>query len=159
MTDISHLSPQSRVWIYQSNVPFQSDLQAEIDQQIRSFTDQWVSHNRQLFAYGGLFHQRFIVLMVDETQAGASGCSIDSSVRFIQHLEQTYGVDLFDRLRFSYQTDQGIETVTKGEFAKRYADGLINDHTLVFDTLVSTKQGFEEQFLKPLGESWHKRMV
>ena len=41
----------------------------------------------------------------------------------------------------------------------RQLKGQINDHTLVFDTLVESKAAFDAGWLKPLSESWHARLV
>jgi hypothetical protein len=153
------LPEATRVWIYQSNKPFDEKDLPSIQAQIVRFTRQWVSHNSQLRAFGNVFHNRFIVLMVDESQTGASGCSIDASVQFIKNLERTYGIDLFDRMTFAYRDGEFVKTVPREEFARLYKDGKINDETLVFDNLVTNKGDFEQNWLKPLGKSWHKQMV
>lgn len=153
------LPATTRVWIYQSSTPFAEEDVKQIQSYIDQFARSWVSHNQQLRAYGDLLHRRFVILMVDESQAGASGCSIDKSIAFLKALQSEYGVDLFDRMRFSFLANQEVETVSRDEFARLYRDGLINDDTPVFDTLVNTKADFAEQWIKPLGRSWHKRMV
>ncbi len=153
------LPETSRIWIYQSNRPFTAEELPLVKAQLDQFTKQWVSHSNQLTAIGKILHDRFIVLMVDESRAGASGCSIDSSVHFLKSLQSQFGVDLFDRMRFSYQDADNVHTVTRDEFAELYANGTINDNTLVFDTLVNSKKAFDEGWLKPLKNSWHARMV
>ncbi len=159
MQDYQSLSDQSKVWIYQSNRPFSEEETSQIRSYVQQFAQQWVSHNRQLKAYGEVYHQRFIVLMVDETAAGASGCSIDKSVHFMKQIEQKFGVDLFDRMRFSVKGPDGIKTISRDTFADWYANGQIDNETIVFDTLVADKAAFDQSFEKSLGESWHKRMV
>jgi len=67
----------SRVWVYQSNRAFTDNEVEKINEQLTLFVDKWVSHNQALKAYGAVYHNQFVVLMVDESQAGASGCSID----------------------------------------------------------------------------------
>jgi hypothetical protein len=153
------LSKNTRVWIYQSNQPFAAKDIANIQQQIQDFAQAWISHNRHLRAHAEVLHHRFIVLMVDESQAGASGCSIDASVHFLKNLQAEYGVDLFDRMRFSYLDGKEVKTVSKDEFKKLYDEGKINDATPVFDTLVNNKHDFDSNFIKPLQQSWHKRFV
>lgn len=153
------LPASTRVWIYQSNNPFAEENSKQIKSYIEQFARSWVSHNQQLRAYGDLLHDRFVILMVDESQAGASGCSIDKSVAFLKALQAEYGVDLFDRMRFSYLAGQEVQTVSRDEFARLYQEGRINDETPVFDTLVNTKADFEEKWIRPLGQSWHKRLV
>lgn len=159
MWELLSLDDASKVWIYQADRFFTNEEKAEIEQEISAFVDKWSSHNRQLKAYGNLFHHKFICLMVDETQAGASGCSIDSSVHFIQYLEKKYGVNLFDRLNYSYLVGKEIRTIPHAEFSDAYAKGLIDDETLMFDNLVKTKADFIRKWTVPLGESWFKRMI
>lgn len=160
LVPVSELPADSRVWIYQSTRPFTEVEAQTIQTQLLRFVDQWTSHSRELRGSALVLHQRFVVLIVDEKSAGASGCSIDASVRFMKHLEEQYGVDLFDRLHFSYRTADGrAQTLNREAFAGAYADGTLTDATPVFDTLVKTKGELETRFLKPLGESWHARMV
>ena len=160
MQDYQTLSDQSKVWIYQSNRVFADKDVPKIRAYVRQFAAQWISHNRQLKAFGDVFHNRFIVLMVDESQAGASGCSIDKSVYFLKELQNEFEVDLFDRMSFSFVAPDGtVMTVPREEFAKSYAEGKISDETPVFDTLVATKGAFDREFKKPLSASWHRRMV
>ncbi|RMG88572.1 MAG: hypothetical protein D6714_00470 [Bacteroidetes bacterium] len=153
------LSDTSRVWIYQSSRPFKDEELPRLRAELRDFVQNWASHNMDLKAFGDIFHNRFIVLMVDESQAGASGCSIDASVRFIKYLEQTFDTNLFDRMTFAWRDGNTIKTAPKEQFARLYAEGKINDHTLVFDNLVKTKAEFDGEWIKPLALSWHKRMV
>lgn len=159
MTAIEILPDTSRVWIYQSSRPFTATEAANIEVEVQRFAAQWVSHSRQLQAFGALYHQQFVVLMVDESQAGASGCSIDSSVNFIRFLEGKYGVDFFDRMTFAYQIGEEVKTASKADFKSLYAEGVVNEETLVFDNLVKTKGDFTRSWKKPLAQSWHKRFV
>jgi hypothetical protein len=159
MDTYSQMPGEAKVWIYQSNRPFTGDELRELEVQISQFADEWVSHNVKLRAFGAVYLKQFIVLMVDESQAGASGCSIDRSTYFLKLVERNFGVELFDRLTFAYRNSDEVHTVPKEEFARLYRDGAINDDTLVFDNLVTTKEAFEKAWIKPLGESWHKRLV
>jgi len=160
LTSIDALPATTRVWIYQSSRPFTEAETEQVREHIQRFVSQWVSHNRALRAAAEVLHHRFVLLMVDESQADASGCSIDASVHFLKGLQAEFGVDLFDRMRFSYEDANGqVHTLNRDDFAKAYAAGTIRDETIVFDTLVDQKGAFDEQFRKPLKDSWHARMV
>ena len=159
MTDYKLLPDTSRVWIYQAQAPLSPKNAQEIETHLTKFADTWVSHNNQLHAFAKVYHHQFLVLMVDENQAGASGCSIDKSVHFMQQLEQHYNIVLFDRMTFTYKDGETIKSAPKQEFAALYKAGTIDDTTLVFDNLIKTKKDFDTQWIKPLGTSWHKRMV
>lgn len=153
------LPDTTRVWVYQSNRPFTQEEGAEIKSIAQQFAQRWVSHSQQLRAYATLVHDRFLILMVDESGAGASGCSIDSSVAFVKSLQANYAVNFFDRMQFSFQDEAQVKTLSRADFSQWYQSGKINDQTLVFDTLVKNKAELEQNFVKPLKESWHARMV
>jgi len=153
------LPDTTRVWIYQASRPIPDEKVPLVREKIQNFARNWVSHNRALQSHGDIWHNRFVVLMVDESQAGASGCSIDASVRFLKALQAELGVDLFDRMIFSIKQEEEIQSLGREEFARWYSEGKINDETLVFDTLVNNKKDLKENWIKPLGKSWHKRMV
>ncbi len=160
LAPLTELDPRSRVWVYQSNRPFTAGELPWVREQLAAFATQWVSHNRQLRAAADVLHDRFVVLAVDETAAPASGCSIDSSVRFLKQLQGELGVDLFDRMNFSYRGGEGrVETVPREEFTRRYQAGEIDGETTVFDPLVKNRGELDAGFEKPLRQSWHARMV
>lgn len=155
----SEFSPESRVWIYQASRVFQDKEVAELQQRLKAFADSWVSHNRQLKAAGLLLHNQFVILLVDESRADASGCSIDKSVHFLKALEVEYGLSLFDRMTFAFLGEDGVNTAPRDEFRQLFREGLIHDDTFVFDNLVKTRAELESGWIKPLRDSWHKRLV
>ncbi len=65
---------------------------------LNAFVSEWASHGNQLFGAADVLHNRFVVIALDESKAGASGCSIDSSVRCVKHLGETFSIHFFDRL-------------------------------------------------------------
>ena len=159
MQPFNQFPDASRVWIYVAAKPITSSQLTEINQVLEDFAERWTAHNQALKAYAKVHDEHFVVLMVDETQAGASGCSIDTSVRFIQQLEQDYQLVLLDRMIFAYQKDHKAITVNAEELATLYRNGEIEDRTLVYNPLIQRKSDFESKWLIPLEDSWHKRMV
>lgn len=126
---------------------------------IADFTAQWTAHNMQLKATGQVYFNRFIVLLVDETQAGASGCSIDKSVHFIKQIEEKLGVSLFNRQLIAYKKGEDINTFLLSEIDKYAANGELTPETVFFNNTVTTKQQFDEQWQQPIAQSWMKRYL
>ena len=147
---------ESKVWIYQSERPFNAKEITSINESIKNFTQQWTAHNQQLKATGCVIEDRFILLMVDETQAGASGCSIDKSVHFIQQLQDQFKTNLFNRLLLSYQADDGIKTISLSDLKNEVAMGALTASTIIFNTTIQTKNQFETEWMQAAGESWLK---
>jgi len=161
MTTPTHtFSDQSRIWIYQSGREFGEAEIEKINGHLKQFAEKWVSHQQQLIAHGEVLHGRFIVLMVDDVQGnGASGCSIDTSVKFVQELGKAYETDLFNRLEFAYFKEGSVKVVHKCELPALFASGVITDQTLFFDNLVKNKGELKERWMVPLKDSWHRRFV
>ena len=146
--------PLSRVWIYQSNRLFSLSEALEIEELLNKFGAEWRSHGAEVNAYCNLFFGQFIVLMADETQAGVSGCSTDSSVRFIKDLGQRFNVDLFNRTNLAFYIKDKIQVLPLNQLHYATDNGFINADTLYFNNLVQNKKELETSWIIPIKESW-----
>ncbi len=151
---------ESRVWIYQADRPFEEGDITQINEDIDSFCQAWTSHNQELRALGGVMHDLFVVLVVDETMASTSGCSIDKSVAFVKSLEQKYHRRLLERNNVAWLDDnEQLHTIPLQELKEAVANGQMNLNTPVFDNLVATRKEYISRWTVPLGESWMKRFI
>ncbi|SFH20065.1 ABC transporter ATPase [Pedobacter insulae] len=148
-------SPQSKIWIYQSNRAFTANEVIEIQQKLDEFTAQWTAHGHQLKAKAEIRYNFFIVLIVDQESANATGCSIDSSVRVIKEIEQTYNVDLFDRFNVAYKINDEVYVNSKEDFETLISIKNVTSETIVFNNLVQTLAEYETKWEVPLVQSWH----
>ena len=73
------------------------------------FLNQWTSHGNDLQAGVNLPYDRFIVLGLNESIQSASGCSIDSSVRFIQSIEEQFDIVLLDKMNVTFKSQNTID--------------------------------------------------
>lgn len=152
-----NLPEESKIWIYQSNRKFSDDEFAEIDEATKSFVEDWAAHGSGLEASYQLRYNRFIILAVNQDTQAATGCSIDSSVRFIQDLEQKYSVDLLDKMNVTYKLGAHIAHKPLSEFKKMAKDKAVSENTIVFNNLVNTVGEWNEFWEVPANESWHSR--
>ncbi|NQX43637.1 hypothetical protein SAMN05421820_12211 [Pedobacter steynii] len=151
-------SPQSKVWVYQSNRPFTDNEVTSIQQKLNDFTAQWKAHGHQLNAKAEVLHHFFIVFTVDEASAGVTGCSIDSSVRIIKEIEQEYKVDLFDRFNMAYKVDGKVIVTNKEDFETLVSIKKVGPETVVFNNLVQTLDEFQNKWEVPFEQSWHSKV-
>ncbi|HVW15866.1 MAG TPA: hypothetical protein VHB54_18695 [Mucilaginibacter sp.] len=153
-----HFSEQSRVWVYQSDRELTNQETAEIQNTLDRFAAEWTAHNHQLKAKAEVRYNRFLVLIVDESQAGASGCSIDKSVNFLKRMEQEYGINLFDRFNLAYRDGEKVLSAPRHEFEELLKSGKIGNNTIVFNNLVPTLADLETKWEVPFRESWHPQL-
>ncbi len=156
---LGNMPDHSRVWIYQSDRPFTDKEAQAIKHALQIFTKNWAAHGKALTAAGDVLYNCFVILMVDEQLAGASGCSIDSSVHFIKTIEQTYHVNLFNRLNITYKINEKINIVSPKEFKNLIQTGEIGPQTTVFNNLVQDKSSFMTNWEIMVQDSWCKKFL
>ena len=159
LKEFNELPDDSRVWIFQANRSFTEDEMAEIKVRISSFLEEWTAHGKELTAGFVIKYNRFIILGLDQTNGGASGCSIDAQVHFIQELEKIYEVDLLDRMNVSFKQGKFIAYKDLKEFKKMVKQKAVSANTIVFNNLVNSKAEFEEHWEVPMTDSWHSRFL
>ncbi len=148
-------SPQSRVWIYQSDRKFTVSEETEILDKLSAFTNQWKAHGNELLAKAEIRYGYFIILTVDESQAGVTGCSIDSSVRLIKDIEQAFQVDLFNRFNIAYKLDEEVKVQGKEDFETLVNIKQVTADTIVFNNMVQNLEELNTKWEVPFRDSWH----
>jgi hypothetical protein len=148
-------SENSRVWIYQSDKKLADAVVQQIQERLNNFTAEWTAHNNQLKAKAEIRYNRFLILIVDETQAGASGCSIDKSVNFMKRLEQEFNLNLFDRFNLAYRDADEVLSLPRHSFEDLLKQGSINTNTIVYNNLVQNLTELETKWEVPFKDSWH----
>ena len=151
--------PSSRVWIYQSNRLLMMSEALKLEEMLEEFVAQWNSHGQKVKGFGTLFFGQFIILMADETMAGVSGCSTDSSVRFIKEVEKDFHIQLLDRQLLAFWHKDKVQTLPLSQVTYALENGIINGETLYFNNNANTMANFEEEWLLPVRESWLKKYL
>lgn len=151
--------PASRVWVYQASRLLTMSEALDAEERLNSFAEQWQSHGADVKAAGLLFFGQFVILIADETHAGVSGCSTDSSVRFIKLLEAAYGINLFDRTSLAFVIKDKVQVLPYAQLQYALDNGFITPDTLYFNNLVANKAELENKWIVPLRESWLKDRV
>ena len=149
----------SRVWVYQSSRLFALSEALEIELMLKNFAAEWKSHGVPVKGAGYLFFGQFIILMADETATGVSGCSTDSSVRLIKNIEQSFGVNMFDRLNLAFVINDKVQLLPMTQLQYAFDNQFINADTLYFNNLVQTKEELEENWQIPIRQSWLAKKI
>jgi hypothetical protein len=157
--EYKHLIPlefaaDSRVWIYQSSRLFTLSEALEIEEALNQFSEKWLSHGAEVEGWANLLFGQFLVIMADESNTGVSGCSTDSSVRFVKSLGEKYGVDFFNRTSLSFLVNEKIQQVPLNQLSYAFENGFIKPDTLYFNNLVQTRSELENNWIIPVKNSW-----
>lgn len=156
-TPFETLPDESKIWIYQSNRKLSDAEVAEIEVDLKAFIEEWSAHGTALEASFLLKYNRFIILAVNQEVQQATGCSIDSSVVFIQQLESKYGIDLLDKINVTYKQGEFLTHKSLVDFKRMAKEKAVSENTIVFNNLVNTIEEWKESWEVPASESWHSR--
>lgn len=92
------LPDSSRVWLYLANRPMDDTELNFANEKLELFLSSWAAHSKKLHCNGTILFGQYLILSVNEDLENASGCSIDSSVRFVKALGQELDIDFFNRM-------------------------------------------------------------
>lgn len=146
-----------KLWIYQANRPLTpADLDV-LHKRLAAFVDGWSSHGKKLQGAYEIRHNRFILIGVNEAQASASGCSIDSSVSIIKELERELTISLLDKTKIAFDINGAIETVPFSKLKENVQAGKIHSKSLLFDNSINTGSALKNNWKIPASHSWMSR--
>ncbi|WP_299012342.1 ABC transporter ATPase [uncultured Polaribacter sp.] len=158
-TQYKNLPDNSRVWIYQADRPFTAKETEFITTKAVDFINQWTRHGDDLKGSFTIKYNQFLILAVDESFNNVSGCSIDSSVRFMQELEKELQVDLMNKMNVTFKDNNNINLVKLSDFQEFAKTQKITAQTVVFNNMVNTKLDLENNWEVTADKSWHKRFL
>lgn len=148
------LPPYSRIWIYQADRPFSVDEGKVISDSLINFCSQWEVHGNPLQTSFKIEHHQFVILMVDESSAGASGCSIDGSVRVLKELGNHLNIDFFDRSRVAFLKGEKVLTYSLSQLKSLFLSGELTSTSQTFNNLVASKAELETNWKTSVQKSW-----
>jgi hypothetical protein len=154
------LPDSARVWVFGSDQPLDDTAAARLLAEVDRFLVHWQAHGHPLAAGRDWRYDRFLTIAVDQSTAGASGCSIDGLYRALRALETALGTDLLAGGKIFYRDAEGaVQSVTRGEFLELARAGRVGRETVVFDPTLESLGEWWERFEAPAGAGWHARML
>jgi len=106
---------------------------------LEAFLASWNTHGTPVKGFANLLFGQFIVIMADETHAGVSGCSTDSSVRLIKQIEEKFKVDMFNRQNLAFIVKDKIQLIPLVQLQYGFDNGFLTQDTRYFNNLVANK--------------------
>ena len=158
IVNFKSLKKNSRVWVFQSLDFIDDLLVGEIKEKISIFLNQWKSHQTDFKSSFEIRYNTFIIIAADEGSL-VSGCSVDSLINFIKDLENSFELQLLDKLHVKYIENGKIITKHLNQF-KIYCQSLGKNHNLVvFNNLVKDINELENNWQVNIKDSWHNRFI
>lgn len=160
LTAFDELPDSARVWVYGVDRELDRSAESALLEEVDNYLTSWSAHGVPLAAARKWKDGRFLTVGVDQSQAGASGCSIDGLFRTLKSLEPKIGAAVVTSgLIFFRGKDGHIRSVTRDEFSELGATGEVSGETEVFDPSVTTLGEWRSRFSSHASDSWHGSLL
>jgi len=154
------LPGDARVWVFGAANELTDTASNRLLRAVDEFLTEWNAHGSPLTCGREWREGRFLAIGVDQSTAGASGCSIDGLFRTLARLEPELGTTLLGGGRVSYRDATGrVNVATRGAFNQLARDGQVGPDTLAFDTSITSAAAWRDRFERPIRESWHAQLI
>ncbi|MEO8624955.1 MAG: hypothetical protein ABI625_27975, partial [bacterium] len=141
------LPDASRVWVFGSDKPLSDEGTKALLDGVDHHLEDWKAHGAPLTVSREWRDGRFLVVAVDQSTAGATGCSIDGLFRVLQQLEREVGASLVGGGRVFYRDDHAVvQSTSRAEIATLAGTAVITKDTVVFDTALTDLGTFRACF-------------
>lgn len=154
------LPPSARLWVFGAERPILGSAAQGLLAAVDGHLERWNAHGAPLTCAREWTEDRFLTIGVDQSTAGASGCSIDGLFRLLKSMEGEVGTALVGGGTVYYRDPAGpVVAVTRDEFSELAADGAVRRDTRVFDLTVATVADWKERFETETARSWHAGLL
>jgi hypothetical protein len=154
------LPDSSRVWVFGSDRALDAKETTGLLAETDRFLEGWAAHGAPLKASRAWSDTHFLTIAVDQSTAGASGCSIDGLFRALSALGPRIGANLVGSGRVFYRDQSGaVQSVPRDRFTELAASGEITPATRVFDPTLQTLGEWKTRFERSVAESWHAQLL
>ena len=143
-----------RIWIYTLSKELTNEQLVDFKNRCQNFVSGWTAHDVSLDASFELYQNRLLIFKVNEDKYNASGCSIDKQLRFVKELEQTFSVELLNRLLVAYENNHQVEVIKSSQVKELLAANQITANTLVFDNTITQSSELTTKWKQPLKSTW-----
>ena len=90
-----------RIMIYPSSRVLKSEEIQVISERINDFLSDWTTHGEPLSASFKIERNQFLIIFINEENAKAGGCSVDSLTSMIRDINMDLGLYFFNIINFS----------------------------------------------------------
>ncbi len=160
LVPIENLPDNARVWVFGADKSLDPQATDLLLSEVDRFLSQWNAHGSPLTVGREWSYGRFLTVAVDQSTAGASGCSIDGLFRTLKGLGSKLGASLVTSgVVFFRGSKDAIQCTERERFTALSAEGAVKPETRVFDPTVTTLGEWRARFELDAAQSWHAGLL
>ena len=161
LVSFESLPDEARLWCFGASQRLDDHQTRRLLASMADFVSEWTAHRHDLRAGFTLLHGRFLLVAVDESAAGASGCSIDALMGQLRSLGTALELDFLDSMPVWYRDPSGhIGTTSRAGFKDLGRMGKVSPGTPVFDLTLTRVADLRAGGLEATaGDTWHRSLL
>ncbi|MBX9929189.1 MAG: hypothetical protein K2X99_09780 [Gemmatimonadaceae bacterium] len=160
LIEFDRLPDDARIWVFAADAPVDDVDAPRLLKAVDSFLRTWKAHGEPLTCAREFRDEHFLVIGVDQSTAGASGCSIDGLFRVLKGIEEGIGASLVDGGRVYFRDVAGlVHGVPRPDWILLAKQGEVRTTTPAFDTTITTAAEYRTRFEGPAGDRWHAKLA
>jgi hypothetical protein len=148
----------NRAWVFVIGKPLSDAELEQLELAGNTFVQHWTAHDHQLHGKFAIYKKRIIVVTVNESLQGASGCSIDKLTRFIRLSEARFDTELLNRTNIAYKSGDNVEVIRQADVPELIGKGTLSENSLIYNTSAGNEDELSRWEI-PLKESWLSRYL
>ena len=143
------------MWVFGADRPMTEDGTDALLKGVDAHLEDWKAHGAPLTVSRQWRDGRFLAVAVDQSTAGATGCSIDGLFRVLQGVQTQIGTSLVGGGRVFYRDAHGVvQSAARGEIGTLASQGDITRDSVVFDTSLTDLGTYRACFERPAKDTW-----
>ena len=155
-----NIALSARLFVYTAYETLSPNELSSFSNDLSNFISAWKAHGTHLNSSFMFIANRVLLIVVDEEDQTATGCSIDSLNRFLQNTKY----DWFTRnfvLHNSNSNDLNSQwkVTDLQDFHSKCKSGEISLEEYVLNTSVLTLADARQNMVQTVSESWHMQML
>jgi hypothetical protein len=154
-----NLPENNRIWIYVASEKLSDEKVHELEKNMNTFLEDWSTHGHGLHSFFKLWDRCVLIIGVDETRYGASGCSVDKLTRFLTENENALHIQWMNRLQCAAWLSNELFLFKNTEVQNLMeSKKILPDTPMVNLQIISSTAWNKNPFVK-INESWLARFI
>ena len=153
IVDFNLLPDTSRFWIFTANQKLTQEQINILNAELSLFMQKWTAHKVDLNASFEIVENAILIIAVDESHAGASGCSIDAMTKEIKRITDDFEVDFLNRFSIVLKMEDNVLLKSLIETQQ------VNAETFVSNAMVASFGELKSNLFLPIKETWLSRYL
>lgn len=150
------LPETARVWFYQAHRDLTPQEQSILGMRLEKSLESWVTHGSPMKGSFTILHNRIVILAADIEFQTPSGCSVDSSTRWLKEIGRDFDVDFFDRC-IGYFGSNGLTFFPYYVAKKEVEKGDLKADSQIINHQISNLKELKSNLYISASESFIKR--